>query len=343
MAHMESPNVHARTPDAVRARSLPRTDIASLVRVSRLYYELGETQDAIAHRLGVTRPHVSKLLKQARTSGIVEIRIVDRLADPDTVARDVASRFGLHAVHLAPTFVDSDVLTRRRVGRLGAEVLIGILRSGMTVGVGDGAAVTALADALADLASPIEATIVPLCGGFWGAEATRDPYRRIADALGAATRGLLAPGLLDDEATRNALAGHAGIRAVTDLWSHLDVAVFGIGSRSWSEASVGPEALAEIEAGKAVGEVLIAPIDLEGRFVGSLLRRRTIAFDARALPGVPVAIGIASGHSKVEPIIGALRAGIVGTLVTDLETAAAVLDLDRARQVPTARAPGGDG
>ena len=53
------------------------SDFDQLVRVSRLYYELGETQNAIAELMGVTRPQVSKLLKRARAEGIVEIRIVD--------------------------------------------------------------------------------------------------------------------------------------------------------------------------------------------------------------------------------------------------------------------------
>ena len=46
---------------------------------------------------------------------------------------------------------------------------------------------------------------------------------------------LLAPGLLDDATTRNALGAHAGIREVTDLWDRLDVAVFGIGAPAWSD------------------------------------------------------------------------------------------------------------
>ena len=54
------------------------SDHATLVRVSRLYYEVGETQERIAARLGVTRPQVSKLLRLARERGVVEIRIVDR-------------------------------------------------------------------------------------------------------------------------------------------------------------------------------------------------------------------------------------------------------------------------
>ena len=44
----------------------------------------------------------------------------------------------------------------------------------------------------------------------------------------------------------------------------------------------------------------------------------------------PSSIGVASGESKVRPILGALRAGVVRTLVTDVATAEAVVALDDA-------------
>ena len=53
-----------------------------------------------------------------------------------------------------------------------------------------------------------------------------------------------------------------------------------------------------------------------------------LAFDARALRDVPVAIGVAAGERKVGPILGALRSGAVKTLVTDVATAEAVVALD---------------
>jgi DNA-binding transcriptional regulator LsrR (DeoR family) len=65
-------------------------------------------------------------------------------------------------------------------------------------------------------------------------------------------------------------------------------------------------------------------------FVCPELRERAIAFDARALGRVPIAIGVAAGESKIRPILGALRAGIVRTLVTDVGTAEAVVGLDAA-------------
>ena len=99
------------------------SDLATLVRVSRLYYELGETQEAIAALIGVTRPRVSRLLKEARAQGVVEIRIVDRSAVESPAGEALRARFGLRAVHLAPTLDGPPELTRRRVGRLAGEVL----------------------------------------------------------------------------------------------------------------------------------------------------------------------------------------------------------------------------
>jgi DNA-binding transcriptional regulator LsrR (DeoR family) len=305
------------------------SDLQQLIRVSRLYYELGETQSAVAEQLGVTRPQVSRLLKRARAEGIVEIRIVDRTTAESPAAEAIRGTYGLDAVHLAPTLAGPEDLTRRMVGRLAAQVLRAAVRDGAIVGIGDGASVSAAADALDEVPSPISATIVPLAGGHWSSGAEREPFRRIADALGAQVHGLMAPGLVDDAATRRSLVAHAGVRAVLDLWDRLDLAFFGIGGRGWGAASVGATVEQELEAADAVGEVLIAPFDIDGRFVGEPLRERVIAFDARALGRVPVSIAVASGESKVRPVLGALRAGVVRTLVTDVATAEAVVELDR--------------
>jgi DNA-binding transcriptional regulator LsrR (DeoR family) len=299
-----------------------------LVQASRLYYELGETQNAIAARLGVTRPQVSRLLKRARAEGIVEIRIVDRDTAESPAAPALQHRFGLDAVHLAPTLAGPEDLTRRIVGRLAAVVLRASVRDGSIVGIGDGASVGAVADALVDAATPVRATVVPLAGGYWSTGADRDPFRRIADAFGAQPHGLMAPGLLDDAATKDALEAHAGVRAVLDLWGRLDVALFGIGGPSWGVASLGTDVAAALDEADAIGEILIAPFDVNGRFVCPALRERVLAFDARALGRVPVSIGVGAGERKVQPILGALRSGAVRTLVTDVATAEAVVAQD---------------
>lgn len=295
------------------------------MRASRLYYELGETQQQIAELLGVTRPQVSRLLKRARSEGVVEIRIIDATAAESPAGDILRQRFGLDGVHLAPSIAGPDDVTRRMVGTLAADVLRSSIRPGAVVGIGDGAAVSATADALDGLALESAITVVPLCGGFWTLGHEVEPYRRVGEALGADVRGLMAPGLVDDAATRTALIAHAGVRAIAELWDRLDVALFGIGGPAWSAARVGEATERELASGDAVGEVLVAPFDIDGRFVCPALRDRVIAFDARRLGAVPSAIGVAAGPSKVRPILGALRAGVVRTLVTDVATAQAVV------------------
>ena len=315
------------------------SDFEQLVRASRLYYELGETQNAIAAQLGVTRPQVSRLLKRARAEGIVEIRIVDRTAVESPAADALRRDFGLDGVHLAPTIAGPEDLTRRMVGRLAAEVLRGALRAGAIVGVGDGASVAATAAALEETVTPVAVTVIPLCGGYWSTGPEREPYRRIGDALGGQVRGLMAPGLVDDAATRRSLVAHAGVRAIVDLWERVDIGLFGIGAPAWSASVLGVAVERELDEAGAVGEILVAPFDLDGRFVCPALRERVIAFDARRLGRIPVSIGVAAGEGKVRPILGALRAGIVRTLVTDVATAEAVVALHEARPAPVTGRP----
>ena len=310
-------------------RSSEADEIDTLVQASRLYYELGETQSRVAELLGVTRPQVSRILKRARAEGIVEIRIVDRTEEPSSAVDELRSRFRLEAVYLAPTLIGPEDVGRRMVGRLGAEVLRGVVRDGAIVGVGDGSSISAMADALDEPLHPTGATVVPLCGGYWFTGPAREPFRRVADGIGGLPQGLLAPGLVEDAATKTALYAHAGVRRMLEIWQRLEVAIFGIGGPAWTAQAFGGPTVAGLEAAQAVGEVLIAPFDLAGRFLGDILRARTIAFDARDLGQIPTRIGVAGGPAKVRPILGALRAGAVTVLVSDVRTAEAVVALDR--------------
>ncbi len=148
-----------------------------------------------------------------------------------TVPPATSSRldFGLAAVHMAPSLAGPEELNRRMIARLAAQVVTAAVRDGAVVGVGDGASISATADAMLGSTTPVSATIVPLCGGYWTTGQSREPYRRVAEALGATANGLLAPGLVDDAATKRSLYAHAGVQAILALWERLDAAIFGIG------------------------------------------------------------------------------------------------------------------
>src|SRR5690606_40612868 len=51
--------------------------ISQMVRAAELYYELGLTQEEVAAHMAVSRPTVSRLLRQAREQDIVRITVVN--------------------------------------------------------------------------------------------------------------------------------------------------------------------------------------------------------------------------------------------------------------------------
>ena len=182
-------------------------------------------------------------------------------------------------------------------------------------------------------------TVVPLCGGFWTTGLEREPYRRVADALGAQARGLMAPGLVDDADDQAGAdrpcrrsgdlrtVGAARRRAVRDRGP-------GVDRRAGRGRDRRPAP--GVRGGRRGPRRAV-------RHRWPLRVRRTprAGHRSRCPPAgpVPVAIGVASGESKVRPILGALRAGVVRTLVTDVATAEAVVALDEVTLAPAGGRP----
>lgn len=309
------------------------SDFDLLVRVSRLYFELGETQERVAEMLGVTRPQVSRLLKEARERGVVEIRIVDRSGEDDRVASRLRDRFGLRHVEVVARLAGPEDLTRRLIGRAAAQIFRQAVRERMVVGVGGGASVGAVIDQLVETLGadpPRLITVVPLAGGAGPGSGANDPARRLAHATGGFAQEIPAPGMVDSQTTRDALLAHAAVQNIVRMWDGLDIALFGIGAGSWTDLWFGAEVVAALEREGAVGEVLIRPFDLNGIRCGARLDGQTIGLEPARLARVPMSIAVAGGETKIRPILGALRAGYVQMLVTDRETATGVLELDDA-------------
>ena len=63
-------------------------ELRLLVKVARFYYEDGLNQDAITARLGLSRSKVSRLMAQARETGVVQISVVA----PDDLFQEFRSR-----------------------------------------------------------------------------------------------------------------------------------------------------------------------------------------------------------------------------------------------------------
>ena len=117
-----------------------RADVEILLRVSRMYYEQGLMQSEIAARIGYSRPHVSRLLAQARERGIVRVSISHPLERILAIEADLRRRLPIASIRVAEV-PDSD--TMGAIGRAAAELLADTLLDGQVLAVGNGRSIAA--------------------------------------------------------------------------------------------------------------------------------------------------------------------------------------------------------
>lgn len=310
-----------------------------LGQVAQLYYEQGATQDAIAGRLKISRPTVSRLLKEARETGVVEITIRRPMGCDSRLESDLIARF--------PRLKEARVLTgtggldeagiRRNLGRAAADYLRHLVVDGDIVGVTWGHTMEEVSGALTALEPRrLEGvTVVQLNGGVSRAGSgtnAADVVRRFAAAFGADARTLPVPAIVDSPLVRDTLVGETQIARLLDLARRANVAVYSIGA--WGFDSVLVQAgyftedeYAALRARGAVGDICSHFFTVHGRVADPALEQRTVGLALESIGAKDHAVGVAGGPRKAEAILGALRGGLLNVLITDEESARSVLRL----------------
>ena len=85
----------------------------------------------------------------------------------------------------------------------------------------------------------------------------------------------------------------------------------------------------DLQARGAVGDIMGHFFDLQGRPVACELDDRLIALSLDQLQAIPTVVAVAGGLEKAGAILGALRGSHAQVLITDMETARAVLEKSR--------------
>jgi DNA-binding transcriptional regulator LsrR (DeoR family) len=318
------------------------SDTRTLVQISRLYWEAGRTQDAIARSLRLSRPTVSRALDRARELGIVQIRVHDPERSTATLAAALARRFGLREAVLADEETGEAGAVRTAVARAGAEYVQRRLRRGMVVGVTWGRSLRELVAALKP--TDLEGLrVVQMLGGLGVVEdETTGVAEDLARVLGGKVVKLLAPAIVDSDAARRAITATAAVRQGLGYLRRIEMAVVGIGAVDEDVALVdrqyvSAQFMRQMRRRGAVGEVLVQFLGPDGTAIAHP-RSRVIGFPLAGLRRVPLAIGVAAGPpDKSAAVLAALRARLLHVLVTDAATARRVLDL-AAATAPRGRA-----
>lgn len=314
-----------------------------MAKVADLYYLRNLTQQAIAERLGLSRPTVSRLLQRSRTLGIVRIEVVPPEDAYRPLEGALEDAFGLREAVVIPGRSESPSRTRRTLGQAAAEYLDRLLKGGERIGISWGTTLGAVMDHLRP--RRLRTTVVPLVGGLGqAAPATHanELARRLAEAHHGRVHLLHAPAIVAHDGVRAALLTDPRVRQVLDLARRVDVALVGIGalvpsSTLIESGYVSADDVAALRRSGAVGDICTRPFTVAGVPAGGPLDGRILAVDFEDLRRIRTVIGVAGGLEKAEAILGALHGGLVDVLVTDHLAARAVLRLGAAGEP---RAPG---
>ena len=302
-----------------------------LGQVARLFFDRQLTKVEIATRLGISRFRVARLLDRALADGVVRIEFRDTPSQDRGLGRELAERFGIGRCVVAAS---DDIAA---VARLSAEVVDGLLEPGESIGIAWGSTVARVVRSMPAREDP-SIEVVQLAGSSTTLDAAADPgdlTRVLAERLGARHHRIHAPAFVESAALRDALLRQPELAAVVARFDGLDVALLGIGAFGGGGAAPSSSllrsgALGTKDAGEltrlgAVGDLLVHPFTIDGRFVAPALAARAIAISIDQLRAVPTVVAVASGVAKVAAVRGALRTGVIGVLVTDATTARGVL------------------
>ena len=302
------------------------------VRVARMYYQWDMKQSDIAKRLGLSQPTISRLLQQAKQSGIVRISVTVPQGVYTELEEELLRCYRLRdAVVVDCSSDQDDRMMEREIGGAAAYYLESALRPNEVIGISSwSATLLALVDAMHSVARKGDVRVVQILGGVGSPSAEVHASRltsRLADLLGGVAVFLPVPGIVGSAAAREAITADHFVRSALDLCDQVTTALVGIGAIEPSKLlsySGNSFSLAELEDPRrrgAVGDVLLRFFDAQGASVDTPLNQRVISMRLDQLRKVDRSIGVAGGERKYAAILGAVRGGWVNMLVTDHLTA----------------------
>ncbi|MDL2409366.1 sugar-binding domain-containing protein [Rhizobium calliandrae] len=292
--------------------------------VAKLHYQSDMSQVDIAKKLGLSTATVSRLLQKARSAGIVRIEVIDLSPSEDLSA---ALLDGLKLRTAAVIDTPSSNVLAALAPPVGSMLQQAGLRSGSTLGIGWGRAVREVT--LAGLPRLPGIVTTALNGGMQQAAAhfqINEFVRLAAEQMGGIPHFLHAPYISSSE-LRDAFLADPTVQQVTSLWDKLDAAIVGVGLRHAANPSEATAALpGEKALSHAAGDVLRHYITEAGEILHWDGEERMIAASPQQLRQVPLCIAVAATPAKAAGIIGAARSGMINALVTDANTAQAILN-----------------
>lgn len=306
-------------------------------KAATMYYLQGQTMEAIAAHLHTSRSSVSRLLSQARESGMVRISVMPMEDSGSHIAHQLKEQFGVQAWVVPVRPGSSQVRRLTQVAAVAAESLMQFIHPGAIIGFAWG---NTTAEVVRHLPKrPCEDVTLVQLNGAASRETTGVPYvgsimTEAAQALGARSVHFPVPAFFDYADTKEAMWREGSVRQVLDLQRRCTVALFGVGgltaeipSHVYSSGYLSRDDIDALRRERVVGDVCTVFIRENGTYRGIELNQRASGPVPHELRRIERRVCVVAGVSKARALLGALRAQVATDVVVDEQTARQVLRL----------------
>jgi deoxyribonucleoside regulator len=313
-----------------------------VLRAASMYYLQDLTMEVIARHLGTSRSTVSRLIKRARDTGLVEITLRPASTRAPGLGRSIKAAFGIDAYVVPVPDSSGDGERLDQVARATARLLGSWFESDMVLGVAWGTTLAAVSRHLTP--KPTRGSIVVQLNGAanlhnGGLEYASDLISSFGTAFSATVHHFSVPAFFDYSDTKQAMWRERSVLRVLEVQARADLAVFSVGavagtlpSHVYSAGYLDAQDLAVLHAEGVVGDVCTVFLRADGSWEDVPLNARATGPSPADLQHIPRRVCVAAGDGKIVPLLAALRAGAVTDLVVDELTATGLLNLVRAQR-----------
>ncbi|KGJ79767.1 transcriptional regulator [Cryobacterium roopkundense] len=303
------------------------------IRAAELYYEENQTQDEIGVILRITRWKVGRLLAQAKANGFIRIEIVHPRARRLPIERRLREATSLtDVIVVSSAGVSSDEELQSRTAQAAADYLTGLRPIPRTLGISWGRTLHDVSVNLKPGWAP-GVNVVQINGGVSLNQRTGTAAATavtIAQKANGSATLLPSPAIFERRETKRAIEADRTVAAVLDLGANASAYLYSAGQADENSALVDSgyltvDQITELVRKGAVGDIVGRYIDKNGRIVDRDLDERTVGIQLEQLRRARTAIAVISGRAKHEIARAVVGSGLCTVLVTDEDTAHALL------------------
>ena len=313
-------------------------ELRLMAKVARMYYIQELNQQAITEKLQLHQSTISRMLKRAKSLGLVRFSIATPPGTFADLEDQLASRFNLRDAVVVDCPAEGEAMVRD-LGAALAYFLETTLKPGRIIGISSWSrSLFEMVDALHPGNYCAGGKVVQILGGVGNVGSEFHAIhlaQRLAGSIGAKAVLLQSPAVIGSAEAQRVLSRDPVVQEASALFDKLDIALVGIGSMEPSRMLAASGNIfsraerAELQRLGAVGDICFRFYNLEGQPIKSSLMKRVIGIDLDKLRACNSVVGVAGGMEKMQAILGALRGGLIDVLITDQRTGEALSKAQR--------------